>query len=219
MRPETLEDYLKTIYHLSTGKSAVVTNQQLARKLGIRPASVTEALRKLHELRYVVYEKSYGSRLTAAGSKLALNIVRRHRVWETYLVKVLGFGWEEVHEIAEELEHIRNDKLISKLAEILGHPGYDPHGDPIPDEKGKFRKNKFIKLADAVPGSKYRIMGVSDHSPLFLKYLEKHGLIVGAEFLVKNREAFDGSLQLLLKKQEITLSTVAAANMVVELFS
>ena len=105
-----------------------------------------EGLKKLHELNYVVYEKSYGTRLTTMGSKLALSIVRRHRIWETYLVKELEFGWDEVHEIAEELEHIKNDKLINKLATILGNPIYDPHGDPIPDEKGKIQKSNFFKL-------------------------------------------------------------------------
>lgn len=126
MRQETVENYLKNIYHLSADNKAIVGNFQLAEKLNIRPASVTEGLRKLHELKYVIYEKSYGTRLTTAGAKLALTIVRRHRIWETYLAKELGFGWDEVHEIAEELEHIKNDKLIGKLSKILGNPIYDP---------------------------------------------------------------------------------------------
>src|ERR1044071_9020763 len=138
MRQETIENYLKTIYNLSADSKAAVGNFKLAEKLGIKPASVTESLKKLHTLKYVVYEKSYGTRLTAVGAKLALDIIRRHRIWETYLAKELGFGWHEVHEIAEELEHVKNDKLINKLSEILGNPNYDPHGDPIPDEKGKF---------------------------------------------------------------------------------
>src|ERR1043165_5895081 len=121
MRPETIENYLKNIYHLSADNKGVVGNFQLAHKLNIKPASVTEALRKLHELKYVIYEKSYGTRLTGSGSKMALAIVRRHRIWETYLARELGFGWEEVHEIAEELEHIKNDKLINKLSELMGN--------------------------------------------------------------------------------------------------
>ena len=143
MRPETIENYLKTIYNLSSNNTAVVSNQKIADRLSLNPATVTEGLRKLHELKYVVYEKSYGSRLTATGSKLALDIVRRHRIWETYLAKELGFGWDEVHAIAEELEHVNNVKLINKLASILGNPTYDPHGDPIPDAKGKIQKSNL----------------------------------------------------------------------------
>src|SRR5688572_1412181 len=124
MRQETIENYLKTIYNLSSNNSSVVGNKLLADKLKLSPATVTEGLRKLHELKYVIYEKSYGSRLTALGAKLALNIVRRHRIWETYLVQELGFGWDEVHELAEELEHIKDDRLTNKLAAILGNPVY-----------------------------------------------------------------------------------------------
>src|SRR4051812_2187844 len=202
MRQETIENYLKTIYNLSADNSKVVSNQKLADKLGINPASVTEALRKLHELKYVIYEKSYGTRLTTNGARLALNIVRRHRIWETYLARELGFGWDEVHAIAEELEHVRNDKLINKLSEILGNPIYDPHGDPIPDAKGKFQKTNFIKLSEAKVKNHYKIMGVSDHSTAFLKYLEKFQLVIGASIQIKNIEEFDQSIILLCNKKE-----------------
>lgn len=215
MRPETTENYLKTIYNLSSYNTAVVSNQDLANKLKVNPGTVTEALKKLHELKLVIYEKSYGTRLTAAGAKMALAIVRRHRIWETYLAKELGFGWDEVHEIAEELEHIKNDKLINKLAEILGNPVYDPHGDPIPDARGKFRKSNFITLAEARARAAYKIMGVSDHSPVFLKYLEKHQLVIGAGIQVKSIEAYDGSLLVLCNKREIAVTPRAAASIVV----
>src|SRR3954462_4549373 len=203
MRQETVENYLKTIYNLSSDGSKVVGNQKLADKLGINPASVTEGLRKLHALKYVIYEKSYGTRLTTTGAKLALSIVRRHRIWETYLAKELGFGWDEVHEIAEELEHIKNDKLINKLAAILGNPIYDPHGDPIPDEKGKIKKSNFIQLSEGKIKTNYKIMGVTDHSPVFLKYLEKHQLIIGAVITIKSIEEFDGSILVTCHKKEI----------------
>ena len=214
MRTETIENYLKTIYNLSDGNTQLVTNQKLADKLGINPASVTEALRKLHELKYVIYEKSYGTRLTASGARMAVDIVRRHRIWETYLVNVLGFGWDEVHEIAEELEHIKNDKLINKLSELMGNPVYDPHGDPIPDAKGKFQKNKFITLAEAKAKRHYKIMGVSDHSAVFLKYLEKHRLIIGAAITVKAIEEVDGSLHILSNKKEIVISQKVASSII-----
>lgn len=215
MRSETIENYLKTIYNLSSDNTLVVTNQMLADKLDINPASVTEALRKLHELKYVIYEKSYGTRLTAAGSRMAVAIVRRHRIWETYLVKELGFGWDEVHEIAEELEHVKNDKLINKLAELMGNPVYDPHGDPIPDAKGKIQKRNFIPLSEAKVRGSYTIMGVSDHSTVFLKYLEKHQLIIGASLLVKNIEDYDGTFIVTCNKKEIPVTPRAAANIIV----
>lgn len=216
MRQETVENYLKTIYNLSSNNSVVVVNQQLAHKLDISPASVTEGLRKLHELKYVVYEKSYGTRLTTAGVKLALGIVRRHRIWETYLAKELGFGWDEVHEIAEELEHIKNDKLINKLASILGNPIYDPHGDPIPDAKGKIKKSNFVKLSEAKLNGDYKLMGVTDHSASFLKYLEKHALIIGAKIIVKGIEEFDNSIVVICNKKEVSISPKAAECMIVE---
>lgn len=216
MRPETIENYLKTIYNLSSNNTAVVSNQKIADKLSLNPATVTEGLRKLHELKYVVYEKSYGSRLTAAGSKLALDIVRRHRIWETYLAKELGFGWDEVHAIAEELEHVNNVKLINKLASILGNPTYDPHGDPIPDAKGKIQKSNFIKLSETKVKGNYKVMGVTDHSPTFLKYLEKHELIIGAGISIKTIEDFDNSIILVCQKKEVSISPKAAECIIVQ---
>lgn len=216
MRNETIENYLKTIYNLSKDNKAVVGNYQLAKKLNIKPSSVTESLRKLHELKYVVYEKSYGTRLTATGARLALNIVRRHRIWETYLVKELGFGWDEVHEIAEELEHVQNDKLIRKLSELLGNPNYDPHGDPIPDEKGKIKKSNFLNMSEAKAGQHYRLVGVSDHSTAFLKYLEKNNLVIGADIYVKSREEFDNSLLITCRNKEVMITPRVADHIFLE---
>lgn len=216
MRPETIENYLKTIYNLSSNNTAVVGNQKLSDKLGLKPATVTEGLRKLHELKYVIYEKSYGTRLTVSGSKMALSIIRRHRIWETYLAKELGFGWDEVHAIAEELEHVNNVKLINKLASILGNPIYDPHGDPIPDEKGKIQKSNFIKLSETKVKGNYKVMGVTDHSATFLKYLEKHLLIIGATINIKTIEEFDNSIVLLCQKMEVNISSKAAECIIVQ---
>ena len=217
MQSETIENYLKTIYNLSAANSAIVNNKQLAEKLNVIPATVTEAVKKLHDLKLVVYEKSYGTRLTASGSKMALNIIRRHRIWETYLASELGFGWDEVHEIAEELEHIKNDKLIKKLSEKLGHPNFDPHGDPIPDEKGKIQKSNFIKLSEAKTKGNYKVMGVTDHSTAFLKYLEKHQLIIGASISIKTIEEFDNSIVLICQKKEVSISSKAAECIIVEM--
>lgn len=216
MRIETIENYLKNIYNLSSHNTQVVSNQKLADKLAISPASVTEALRKLHELKFVIYEKSYGTRLTSQGTKEALAIVRRHRIWETYLAKELGFGWHEVHEIAEELEHIKNDKLINKLAQIMGNPIFDPHGDPIPDAKGKILKSNFVKLSETKTNNQYKVMGVTDHSTAFLKYLEKHQLIIGAAINIKAIEEFDNSIVLMCKKKEVIISNKVAERIIVE---
>ncbi len=216
MRPETVENYLKTIYNLSVEGKSAVGNFKLADKLGIRPASVTEGLRKLHELKYVVYEKSYGTRLTAQGARLALNIIRRHRIWETYLVKELGFGWDEVHEIAEELEHVRNDKLINKLSELLGNPVYDPHGDPIPDEQGKIKKGNFIQLSEGKKDILYTLRGVSEHSTEFLRYLAKNGITIGSIIKIMSVETFDASLKIKCNRKEIVLSSKASQNLIVE---
>ncbi len=216
MQSETIENYLKTIYHLSTGNSLIVNNKQLADKLKVIPATVTEAVKKLHDLKLVLYEKSYGTRLTTFGLKMALSIVRRHRIWETYLVNELEFGWDEVHEIAEELEHIKNDKLIKKLSEKLGHPNFDPHGDPIPDEKGKIQKSNFIKLSEVKLKHNYKVMGVIDHSTIFLKYLEKHQLIIGAAINIKTIEKFDNSIILVCQKKEVNLSSKAAGCIIVQ---
>ncbi len=149
------------------------------------------------------------------GGQFKRNIQRRHRIWETYLAKELGFGWDEVHEIAEELEHIKNDKLINKLAEILGNPTHDPHGDPIPDAKGKLKRENFINLNDGKVDKWYRIVGVSDHSTIFLKYLEKNMLVIGAEVYIKAIEDFDRSLVLSLNNKEIIISPKVAENIVV----
>ena len=216
MRQETIENYLKTIYNLSSNNTAIVSNSQIAIQLELNPATVTEGLRKLHELKYVIYEKSYGTRLTTQGAKLALDIVRRHRIWETYLVKELGFGWDEVHAIAEELEHVNNTKLINKLASILGNPIYDPHGDPIPDEKGKIKKSNFIKLSEGLVKGNYTIMGVTDHSSAFLKYLEKNALIIGAKLFVKSIEEFDQSLSITCQKKELIISSKVAECIIVQ---
>ncbi len=216
MKSETLENYLKTIYNLSSGKSVLVSNKDLALRLEIHPSTVTEGLRKLHELNYVIYEKSYGTRLTGEGVKLALDIVRRHRIWETYLASELGFGWDEVHEIAEELEHINNSKLINKLAEKLGNPVFDPHGAPIPDQHGNISDTNFIKLSEAEENHQYRIMGVTDHTTDFLKYLDRHRMIIGTTIRVVSREPFDDSLLIQCGNAEVMLSAKASLNLIVE---
>lgn len=216
MNDRTIENYLKNIYHLSKGNSKLVSNKDIAFRMDISPASVSESIKKLAGNGYVFYEKSYGIRLTSEGLSKALHIVRRHRIWETYLVNELGFGWEEVHEIAEELEHVKNDKLISKLAQVLGNPVFDPHGDPIPDEYGNIEKSNFIKLSESEVGKNYELMGVTDHSFSFLKYLEKLQLLIGAKIIVKIIEEFDHSFVLTIKNNMFSISFKVAENLIVQ---
>lgn len=215
MTKENTENYLKTIFHLSQGNTQLVTNKDLAMKLEVIPATVTEAVKKLHELKLVTYEKSYGTRLTAKGTKQALAIVRRHRIWETFLATELGFGWDEVHEIAEELEHISNEKLIQKLARRLGNPTFDPHGDPIPDENGKLHKLPFIKLSDARPGRVYVLSGVADHTSAFLQFLDKNNLKIGDKLKINEIEQFDSSRLVQHGNREIRLSLQIVSNLLV----
>lgn len=216
MNNRTIENYLKNIYHISEGNSKLISNKEIAKKMDISPSSVTEALRKLSALHYIIYEKSYGIRLTSEGLTLALGIIRRHRIWETFLVNELGFGWEEVHEIAEELEHVKNDKLINRLAGILGNPIYDPHGDPIPDEYGNIEKSNFIKLSESKIDQEYLIKGVTDHTIPFLKYLEKQQLTLGIIVKIKGIEEFDHSILIDCRKKEISISLKVAENIIVQ---
>lgn len=216
MQKETIENYLKTIYHLSNGNTHVVTNKQLASALNVNPATITEAVKKMDVLNLVKYEKSYGTQLTSQGTKKALAIVRRHRIWETFLAKELGFGWDEVHEIAEELEHVSSEKLIQKLFQKLGNPLYDPHGDPIPDENGKFHKIEFIKLSEAKVGRKYFLSGVADHSSVFLKYLDSSKLKIGDQLTVIEIESFDSSMLVRCGNKEIRMSLQVILNLLVK---
>jgi DtxR family Mn-dependent transcriptional regulator len=194
----------------------MVTNKQLAVSLKVIPATVTEAVKKLSSLNLVDYEKSYGTRLTPKGVKTALSIVRRHRIWETYLARELGFGWDEVHEIAEELEHVSSEKLIGKLYKKLGNPLYDPHGDPIPDEKGNLHKIQFIKLSEAKSGGTYVLSGVDDHSAAFLKFLDKNAIKIGDQLRILEKEAFDGSVLVRVKGEDLRLSLQVAMNLLLK---
>lgn len=211
MEQATLENYMKAIYHLSDGNKWVVPNKNIADRLKVIPATVTEAVKKMSELGYVDYEKSYGSKLSAKGHKLALAVIRRHRLWETFLEKELGFRWDEVHDIAEELEHIANDKLINRLNDKLGSPLYDPHGDPIPNEKGKFNKNDFFTMDRVKKVGRYKIEGVKNHSAAFLKYCEKNFLTISSQIEVISIEEFDGSQTIRVGDKTLLIGSSTAA--------
>jgi DtxR family transcriptional regulator, Mn-dependent transcriptional regulator len=214
MNTHTEENYLKAIYriHESTGDS--VSTTAIAEKLQINAASVTDMFKKLGQQKLVVYEKSRGVKPTDKGRKVALQILRKHRLWETFMVEMLKFSWDEVHEVAEQLEHVHSDVLIERLDQLLGYPKFDPHGDPIPDRNGKLPVLASILLSEGKVRQTYRISGVSENSDAFLKYLNKIGLGPGCQVTILDVEEFDGSMKILIdNKTEIVLSRQAAANL------
>ena len=188
------ENYLKSIYHLGgTGLNNVSTNA-LASRLKTKASSVTDMVKKLSEKNLVIYKKYRGVRLTEEGRNVAIKIIRKHRLWEVFLVEKLNFSWDEVHDVAEQLEHVRSDKLISELDAYLGFPSHDPHGDPIPDEMGKFKSSQKVLLADVESGSICFCVGVVDSSARFLRYLDKIGIALGTQLKVISKEGFDNSM-------------------------
>ena len=188
----------------------------IAEKLQINAASVTDMFKKLGQQKLVVYEKSRGVKPTDKGKKVALQILRKHRLWETFMVEKLKFSWDEVHDVAEQLEHVHSDILIERLDQLLGYPKFDPHGDPIPDKNGKLPAQDSILLSQGKLGQAYRVSGVSENSDAFLKYLNKIGLVPGSQITIVEVEEFDGSMKLRIdNKAEIILSKQAAENLAV----
>ncbi len=211
------ENYLKTIYQLSIETENEISTNALAEKTGIKAASVSDMIRKLSEKDLVSYQKYQGFRLSAAGEKVALNVIRKHRLWEVFLVEKLKFNWDEVHDIAEQLEHIQSTELVEKLDHFLGNPKFDPHGDPIPDAQGKMPQMEYRQLANCRINDHIIMMGVAEHSTNFLQYLVKIGLQLGVKLTVTDFNDFDKSMQLENQKGEnIFLSHEAAKNVLVK---
>jgi len=201
----TEEDYLKVIYKFSAEGASVATNT-ISRHLKTSPASVTDMVKRLGEKGLVDYQPYKGVRLTEAGQRVALKTVRKHRLWEVFLVNVLHFSWDNVHETAEQLEHIDSPELIQKLDEFLGYPKFDPHGDPIPSATGEIVERETIPLAECPADSRVTVAGVTEHSKEFLRYLDRIGLNIGTVVEVLERIEFDQSLMLNVKGREIVLS-------------
>ena len=192
MHTLTEENYLKAIYRIFESTGETVSTNAIAENLQINAASVTDMFKKLGQQKLVVYEKSKGVKPTDKGKKIALQIIRKHRLWETFMVEKLKLSWDEVHEIAEQLEHVHSDLLIERLDQLLDYPKFDPHGDPIPDKNGKLPVLKSILLSEAKAGSSYKITGVGKNSDSFLKYLKKIGLQLGEMIQVKEIEDYSG---------------------------
>jgi len=214
MQSYTEENYLKVIYHLSEISHPVQTNA-IAERIQTKAASVTDMIKKLSEKELVHYVKYQGVTLTEKGKLTAINIVRKHRLWEVFLVDKLNFKWDEVHEVAEELEHIQSNLLIERLDEFLDFPKVDPHGDPIPDKHGNFAEMTFVKLSKLKNSDKGTITGVSEHSSPFLKHLEKLGLTLGKRVEVIDVVEFDGSVELLLEQEKLNISREVAKHILI----
>lgn len=212
----TEENYLKAIYHLSEGGTKPVLTNDLAEAMKTKAASATDMVKKLALKKFISYEKYYGANLTAKGKLEALMVIRKHRLWETFLVEKLGFAWDQVHEVAEQLEHIQSKSLIQKLDEFLGYPSVDPHGDPIPNEHGKIKETKQVHLSDFRAHKKCVVCAVKDGSPSFLQYLSKIGIYIGAILNIVDKVEFDGSIEISIDhKRKVFISREVAANLLV----
>ncbi len=209
------ENYLKTLYKLEDKHIKKVNNIALSKALDLNPATVLEMIRKLGNKTLVETLPDKTIQLTDKGKKKALQIIRRHRIWEVFLVNKLNYKWNEVHEMAEQLEHIESEDLVKRLEAFLGFPSVDPHGDPIPDEHGKVKRIKTQPLTGIPIKQKATIVSLANSSNEFLKYMDKVGLTIGDTVQVSEVEDFDKSLTIFHKKSFITLSNEAASNILV----
>lgn len=209
----TEENYIKTIFHLANNGEKTVSTNAIAEAMHTKASSVTDMIKKLSEKDFVNYKKYQGVSLTDSGVLIALGIIRKHRLWEVFLVNKLNFSWDEVHDVAEQLEHIKSEKLVDELEAFLGFPTHDPHGDPIPDKHGRFTDIEKISLMRAHVGVTYTCVGVDDSSNEFLKYLDYHHIGLGTEIEVLRKEVFDNSMVIKLKEKSITVSQSVAKNL------
>ena len=214
MQTSTTEDYLKAIFKLSGPSKDGVPTNAIAEELSTKASSVSDMVKKLAEKKLVNYVKYQGTTLTSEGESIALHVIRKHRLWEVFLVEKLKFGWDEIHEIAEQLEHIRSPKLIDKLDEHLGFPKNDPHGDPIPDKNGVFPTLKKFKLNELEIGEKSILIGVLEDSKEFLRYLDGINLKLGSEIEILDYFSFDKSIKVKINKISVlTFSELVAQNL------
>lgn len=211
------ENYLKTIYHLSEKNTPVNTNA-IADKLKTKAASVTDMIKKLNSKGVINYQKYKGTTLTDDGKKAALLVIRKHRLWEVFLLEKLNFNWDEVHEVAEQLEHIQSQRMIESLDNFLGYPKYDPHGDPIPDKNGEFSNLEATKLSDLPINEKATVVAVKDGNSSLLQYLDKVGIGIGTELEVKEKIEFDKSLEININgREQKIVSALVSENILVKL--
>lgn len=212
------ENYIKAIYSLEQQNSSSVGTNELAAKMETKASSVTDMIKRLSEKSLINYEKYKGCELTDAGVKSALKLIRKHRLWETFLVEKLNFGWEEVHDVAEQLEHINSTQLTDRLEEFLDYPKYDPHGDPIPTKEGEIHERERVyRLNQLEVGKRSIVIGVSDSSASFLRFLDRHSIQLGSELKTREIYEFDDSREVEIDGQVISLSSSASSKITVQL--
>jgi DtxR family Mn-dependent transcriptional regulator len=210
------ENYLKTIYHITVVSNSEVSTNAIAEMMETKASSVTDMIKKLAEKDLVNYKKYQGVSLTDKGKLAAKMIVRKHRLWEVFLVEKFDFSWDEVHDIAEQLEHIKSEKLINKLDDFLGNPTTDPHGDPIPNADGQILKIDKQLLSELSANQKGICVGVKDTSSEFLKYLDKQKIALGSKIEILSKESFDLSFKINVDGKGLTISNKIASNLFVE---
>ncbi len=206
------ENYLKAIFHLEAELTGHISTNAIAERMDTKASSVTDMVKKLSDKHLLVYVKYKGVSLTELGRLAAVKVIRKHRLWEVFLVDKLDFAWHEVHDIAEQLEHIQSEKLIDSLATFLGNPGFDPHGDPIPDKPGNFKKVHKKLLADANVGDNGICVGVKESQDQFLQYLSRNSIGIRSVITINSRESFDGSMQITTSGKPIFISNEVANN-------
>jgi len=213
----TEENYLKAIYHLSNNGTNTVNTNAIAQVMATKASSVTDMIKKLTEKKYTSYKKYQGVNLTKQGTTVAVNIIRKHRLWEVFLVEHLNFSWDEVHDVAEQLEHVKSEKLTEELDAFLNYPTRDPHGDPIPQKNGYITASTKIRLSEAVPNNSYMCIRVIDTTKTFLNYLDHKGIKPGCHIKILHKEPYDNSLIVSINDNEIVLSYDAAKNLYVKI--
>ena len=216
MFSQSEENYIKAIYHLENISNKGISTNAIAEKLETKASSVTDMIKKLSDKKLVVYKKYQGVTLTDFGKKTAANIVRKHRLWEVFLVEKLNFSWDEVHDVAEQLEHIKSQKLINQLDVLLGFPTHDPHGDPIPDKNGNINKVDKKILSSLSKNESGVCVGVKDSSSEFLQFLDKKNITLGKEIKVLEKEDFDNSLSIEVSGKKMSISHKIANNLYIK---
>ena len=212
----TEENYLKAIYKISEKEGKPASTNAIASEMQTSAASVTDMIKRLSEKGLINYERYKGVTLTSEGNKFATTLIRKHRLWEVFLVDKLDFSWDKVHDIAEQLEHIQSEELVERLDEFLGNPSFDPHGDPIPDAEGNFAFRKQVPLNELSIGESGIVVGVQNHSTPFLQYLDRLSLVLGTEVTVLEKFEYDESIKINLKGKEMILSKKVNQNLFIQ---
>ena len=213
---QTEENYLKAIYSLAYANSNKVSTTLISEELNTKASSVTDMVQKLADKDLVDYKKYQGVSLTAIGRKIAVEIVRKHRLWEVFLLNKLHYNWDEVHDLAEQLEHIKSETLIDKLEAFLEFPTHDPHGDPIPDKEGNIEHHNDTMLSSVETGKSCVVIGIKDSSDSFLKYLDKLHIQLGNTLKVISKEPFDNSMLVKTETASISISNQISKNLFIK---